>query len=618
MNIVYDIESSSHKYESNDSNLNFLLSKDEDFLNLGIIKNTSKHQGYIVSNSNEKYKIIDEFMIEGATFNQIKYDGVKTIRKFSVNNKNYEDIYYLSSKGLVYSSNYDSWIYLDLDCKNKNDFDKWGRNYKIYKKNNIYIIEYTKTKTNQSDNEYQVFLGILGSNITFEKLEQWIEKEYDYSKMRGTESNIHIFRALRFKTSRNNKVFFCYGFSQEEVLNKTSSIERGLKKEYSEDKIKLNKNLRIPQFKKLLTSNVNLGYKLSNNAISNFITKKGSVAGVPWFNDVWSRDELASMNSLILNESYELVKERLEFYINSINPNTGMIKRIDTIDSLESPDSVFWLSNRLINFISILDYKKKLNDFYSKEELNRIFTTLENSFKNIMKINFDREVGLLKVKHGDSWMDTIITVYPIDIQTQLLGFISNLSELAEVIGDKEKKSHYHEFWVELADNVKSKYFRDNLLYAEYNSKRVNCNVFLAYYFCPDLLTQKEWELVFDNSLKQLKTFWGGISSLSKFDSNYRGEYSGENNLSYHNGDSWFWINNIAAIVLHDVNEKKYREFIHRIIISSTKDILENGCIGYSSEISSAKEQKAYGCFAQLWSSAFYIEMIDRVFERDES
>ena len=65
----------------------------------------------------------------------------------------------------------------------------------------------------------------------------------------------------------------------------------------------------------------------------------------------------------------------------------------------------------------------------------------------------------------------------------------------------------------------------------------------------------------------------------------------------------------------DFNEKKYRKEINGLLLSSTKDILELGCIGFGSEISSAKEQKPQGCYAQLWSSASYIEMVDKLFKR---
>ena len=100
--------------------------------------------------------------------------------------------------------------------------------------------------------------------------------------------------------------------------------------------------------------------------------------------------------------------------------------------------------------------------------------------------------------------------------------------------------------------------------------------FLAYYFYPDLFLKSDWEIIFDNALMHLRTSWGGISSLSYKDVEFKENYTGENNLSYHRGDSWYWINNIAAIALQDLNNKKYRRDISKLMMTSTYDILKNG------------------------------------------
>ncbi|HLC65627.1 MAG TPA: amylo-alpha-1,6-glucosidase, partial [Candidatus Nanoarchaeia archaeon] len=85
---------------------------------------------------------------------------------------------------------------------------------------------------------------------------------------------------------------------------------------------------------------------------------------------------------------------------------------------------------------------------------------------------------------------------------------------------------------------------------------------------------------------------------------------GENPKSYHNGDSWFWLNNLAALVMYGVDKKKFKQDIDAIIKSSTEDILWNGAIGHHSELSSASTQKAEGCLAMAWSSAMFVELIE--------
>ena len=89
--------------------------------------------------------------------------------------------------------------------------------------------------------------------------------------------------------------------------------------------------------------------------------------------------------------------------------------------------------------------------------------------------------------------------------------------------------------------------------------------------------------------------------------------TGENSQSYHRGDSWFWLNNLAAIQLNRTNPKKFQKYIQKIISASTEDILWKGCAGCASEISSAKELSSHGCFNQAWSNAMYMELIDELY-----
>jgi len=138
------------------------------------------------------------------------------------------------------------------------------------------------------------------------------------------------------------------------------------------------------------------------------------------------------------------------------------------------------------------------------------------------------------------------------------------------------------------------------------------NIFLAYYFCNSIFSNKIWEKTFDNALEKLWLDWGGFSTINKDSEIYCDTYTGQNNFSYHRGDSWFFINNIAAISMYNLNKEKYQEHINKIIESSTTDILFNGIVGHCSEISDAKELTAKASLSQLWSIATYIEMIKKI------
>ena len=65
--------------------------------------------------------------------------------------------------------------------------------------------------------------------------------------------------------------------------------------------------------------------------------------------------------------------------------------------------------------------------------------------------------------------------------------------------------------------------------------------------------------------------------------------------------------------MHRLNKTKYAKYIKKILAASTQEILAMGAIGYAAELSSAKELKSQGCFAQAWSIALFIELIDELY-----
>lgn len=645
MNIKYVFPNSYYNFEQDNKehleNLSFLLTNQKgDFLINGIEKNSTKYQGFNIcdSKTQEIFKIIDEIIPKGLEVDSVEYNGYEVKRIFkskfteslvevegekSTEIKNdsiiTSDKFYLGQNGgfIYHISNFEGKILVNLDMRGANDFDKWGRDYKIKSENGIIFVEYTKKSDDNS--EYKLYLGIKASNFLCDLVENWEERTYSYSKKRGSLDTLYIYNLLNAKINGNKKIIFGAGFSKEEVVSQINLLEfhedelTGLDFEKQEELIDKH------EFNKPILEEANIAYKLSVNSIYNLyksnLKNKGFFAGFPWFSQVWSRDDLVSLRSLINLGENNLVKERLFNYLKHINENTGEIKRIETNDSLSSPDAVFWLAKRIEDFIFELDSNNKLEEVLNLGEIKYIFDKLSVAFNNIITTYWDSNQELLKVKKGDSWMDTIDVEFPIDIQVQLLEFASSLSVLATIYDNKEDAKKFEDFEELLRIRIRTGYFRNGKLYCELNSDLINSNIFLAYYLYPDLLLQKDWENVIDYALKELRTIWGGISSVSKNHSNFKEEYSGENNLSYHMGDVWFWINNIAAICMYDLNEKKYRTNITKILSSSTRDILKFGAIGYSSEISSSINQKSEGCFAQTWSTATYIEMIDKLFEK---
>lgn len=646
MKIIYDLETQSFAYEQNNkleiSKLNFLLSNNKgDFVNFGVLSNSCKFQGASVYGKNgDVYKFIDEILVLGMKSDAVVYGGyfarrdfasdlvesaeseIKDEKKAKIVESTFDRFYLGQAGGLVYTiGNFTGDIVIDLDFRKLSDFDIWGREYEVYKKEGIVFVKYNKKRENTI--EYTMYFGVKSVNFSYELLLSWVKKEYSYSKQRNSDFERYVFRLMKVNISENKKLFFGMGFSEEEVIEQITLLEFHKQELVSFDKNVYLDFVKSEEFSKPLTQNIDLAYKLSSNAIYRFLNKnigktemfEGLYAGYPWFSQVWARDELVALRAFINKGDHLFVKTKLFSYLSNINTETGCLKRIEQSGSLESFDAVFVLTKRVEDYIFYLEEKGKLDEGLSRAEIEFIYEKLNLVFNKVTTSYWDKEKELLKVKRGDSWMDTIDAWYPLDVEVQFLNFVSVLSILSGMLGKTSEAEHFLDFEELLREKIRTAYFRAGILYNEPFVDNVNSNVFLAYYYCPDLFLRHTWEDIFDKSLKELKTSWGGISSLSKNDKNFQPNYTGENDKSYHMGDSWFWINNVTAIVLNDLNEQKYRREIKDILLSSTKDVLVMGTIGFGSEVSSASEQKAEGCMAQLWSSSTYIEMIDKLFER---
>lgn len=119
-------------------------------------------------------------------------------------------------------------------------------------------------------------------------------------------------------------------------------------------------------------------------------------------------------------------------------------------------------------------------------------------------------------------------------------------------------------------------------------------------------------MCFDRTLEALWLGWGGLSSIDMQNDNFCYVSTGERNTSYHNGDSWFFINNIAALVLHNMDAMKYARHINAIVDASTSEILWHNYVGRPGEISSARALESWGCGLQGFSAAAYIYLVNHV------
>jgi len=74
-------------------------------------------------------------------------------------------------------------------------------------------------------------------------------------------------------------------------------------------------------------------------------------AGLPWFYQYWSRDELVSVMSLMLEHRYDYSKELLMKYLFEITTDGRLSNRYPAAN-LGTADSIGWLFKRLQTFCS--------------------------------------------------------------------------------------------------------------------------------------------------------------------------------------------------------------------------------------------------------------------------
>jgi hypothetical protein len=300
-------------------------------------------------------------------------------------------------------------------------------------------------------------------------------------------------------------------------------------------------------------------FKKEKNKFLNFLLKRIEYlflddylpAGFPWFFENWYRDELLSLFLLKNFLENDFFEKRINFYLKNLNNLWNKNKNNDSI----AADTL------LLIFLNLPEKILKNNlDF-----LNEIFQKWQKDFKN-------------NLSPLATWMDTLERKNAIEIDALYLKALEKFSQF---------KNEYSNLKEELKEKIKN--------------KPEDINLVFVYLFTSELFSQQEWENLFDKLLNKNFLDWGGLSSLSRDDSKFLDEDDGETAKAYHSGDSWYFLNNLAAFCLKTINEEKFSPLIQKIIQASLEDLFFYGALGWSSEISSAKERKSQGSLVQLWS-----------------
>ncbi|MFP4112151.1 MAG: amylo-alpha-1,6-glucosidase [Candidatus Woesearchaeota archaeon] len=602
------------------------------YFSLGSKKNVSYYQGMLFPITNddgwEMHKIIESIYLKNSRISEIK-NNLSNIERIGTS---FEEFSMPFEKTVLYQVKDSlSPIILELDCRKIYDFNTEGRIYEIEEddEDKIIKIRYTKFKDSSlNEKDYTLALAIksLDNNIEIEKTDSWLAKRYSYDDSRSESKEFWIYQALKIniKSNYSTRLLLSAGKDIKEAVKRLKETEENLQEKTDANKRYLEEFYGLRELKKEVPEDIYISYINSIRSFDDLVVKIdetiGIYAGLYWFFQFWSRDEAISTIATIKLEKYALAKDILLRNSENILEDGRIPNRFPHSD-LGSADGVGWCFLRLYQLITHLNSKQILYTFFKDTELRKI---RDNLVKSIDLLNHKHTEDKLAVSgKKETWIDTSPNDCDnregarIEIQALRLAMYRFAKKISSILASDEEEK-YDDMEYEMKEIVKERFLVDeNIADGLLNGNpdmTSRPNIFLAYYIYPELFSKEEWTKAFDQALSKLWLKWGGLSSIDKDSPLFQKYYTGENNLSYHRGDSWFFVNHIAAISMYRLDKAKYMDKINAIIKASMNEILYSGIIGASAEVSSAGKMESKGAWQQAWSSATFIELIKEIWD----
>ncbi len=580
MKIIHVLNGAAAEKESRDGEAGFFLSNGCGGFAHFATASGSKYQGVFVKLGNSLFKIVESVNVASGGVAAVENTGHSCIFH---RGSFFESFFMpLGRNSLVHQLSIAMPVEIFLDVRRANDFRQWGRDYNASLKGGNFVVRFTKRTDSREDGgsgreEFAVYVAVKHDGA-LSRIGEWVKRFYSLDAGRNSAGERYVYKAA---TVNAGNIVVSAAESAAAAVKEADSVFKS---------IGILKAVSKRRYDSLCESE-SLAANAAAIALDKLVAKQGMYAGLPWFFQEWSRDELVSCAALPAAARKKIVLG----YLGRIQAD-GRLPDIAGSDAA-SADSVGWLFKRASE---LLDE----NAFTAKEK-EMLAAALKKSIGGILKCHFSG--GFITNEKNETWMDTSFNDDGrkgacIEIQALQLSMYHLMRRLA-------KDSVYGKLEQSLLQNVRHFFWDGSILADRLNEFTARPNIFIAAYVYRQLLSNAEWEACISNALDRLWLGWGGLATIDKSHPCFRGEYTGETNESYHRGDSWFWVNNIAAIAMARINKKKFQPFIEKILAASANDILWNGAIGCGSELSSANEQRAEGCLNQAWSNATFIELI---------
>jgi hypothetical protein len=455
---------------------------------------------------------------------------------------------------------------ITLDIRGAYQQPEFGRLYQITEVERAYHITYSDPLLGS-----ERFLVLL-TDGGLERSESWQPVSYPWDSARHSPpDHAHIF-TLGVVTAK--WVALGYGDSLEEAR---AAAERAAQQDIN----LMGVGITRPSASESET--VQTATSAAARTLELLTTPGGLYAGFPWFHQVWSRDELIAALGLEKEAQQKTVERYLTY----------------TLDRGELPtyqgagttcaDGLGWLC-LLIREMGTDSLPSGL-----RAQLTSFLIEAEAGLRQRATPE-----GFIISGHNATWMDTIGRA-GVRVEIQAMYAL-----LLELIAALTGETNWSETRTAFLSQVRDSFWVAPVLSDGQGDATVRPNTFLAYLFASDLLDKTSWEMAFTHTLSRLATPWGGLTSLDTSHPDFQKESTGQDNRSYHQGDSWFFINNLAAVVLYRFDKERYKKAISEILGSSTEEILWKHTAGQAGEIASAHSGTSWGCGTQAFSAGTYL------------
>lgn len=581
-------------------NPHFLLTNSSgDYVCLGD-QNHSNYDGFFIREGKAYFKIVSNISPAGPVEEMVLGDD-HAVRSSSGSTQRIA----LLERGLLATCS--GAFTLTLDCKRLYDESEEGRIYSVQLRPaaqpgggerlaNVAIIDVTYMKHsdgNLSSKEYELHVCI-ATTMRAELIKEWRHVEYPYDARRGTRNTRWVYDLLSL--TGTGKVAIAASTSQQHAQR--DAVDALIMQQHPRN---------IPALPTMR--------QLAWRSLDALRTRDGIMAGLPWFFDYWSRDELIACGGLIESKEYSAAISILDKWYGAIRAD-GTLPAIYPDEGLDSSDAPGWLGKRTRDMLVRMS-DEGMGHLVPREKLER---WREKTGMLLDAAQTRMQDGLVRSGPNTTWMDTSHDDdgregYRIEIQALYLALYDCHAHLCAVTMTPIDLARQQQARATL-EAVRSRMVKDGRLLDGLRADRtpdetVRPNIFIAWYVAPKLFTDAEWQGFFSAALPKLWLPWGGLASIATDHPNYHAHYSGESVASYHRGDSWYYVNNIAAMALRAVDAAGSQRHVDAIIAASVADLLWQGCCGHCSELSSAAAQEAAGTHCQAWSASTLLELLDR-------